>query len=257
MSLPHRRSVRSIRAKDLLSLVDAFSVESERANSIAELCEAVAKIVAPLGYTALASGRLGQPNPGNALHFAIWKPEWMELYLREGFVRFDPVPMWAIRSGSAVTCDELRGMLPKEHPGHAVFAAGVAFGYAGGYIVPQRASDNAFGLVSFVGARDPQTPNERAALRMLASITFERAEILTGHRRPTLLPMPPPSLTVQERKCLIHLIGGRTATQIAQIMRITEATVRFHSNNLRKKTCTSNLAELTAFAISSGIVPNT
>ena len=245
-----------MRPKNLLFLVDAFAVESEHIGSIADLSAAVAKIVAPLGYTAVASGRLGQPAPAQALHFAVWKPEWMELYVRKGFVRFDPVPMWAIRSGSAVTCGELRAMLPKRHPGHAVFEAGVPFGYIGGYIIPQRASDNGFGLVSFVGARDPKTPTERAALRLLASITFERAEILSGRDRSTL-PMPPPALTVQERKCLIHLVDGRTAPQIAQIMKITEATVRFHCNNLRKKTGVSNLAELTALAISSGLVPNT
>ena len=40
------------------------------------------------------------------------------------------------------------------------------------------------------------------------------------------------------------------------MMKISEATVRFHSNNLRKKTGASNLAELTALAISTGLVPN-
>lgn len=251
-----RNYVRNMPMKDLLHLVEAFAERSEGIDSIAKLSAAVATMVAPLGYTAVASGRLGQPTPANALHFAIWEPQWMELYVRKGFVRFDPVPMWAIRSGSAVTCGELRAMLPKNHPGHAVFAAGAPFGYHGGYIVPQRAIDNAFGLVSFVGAGDPQTPRERAALRLLASMTFERAEMLSGHHRPALLPMPPPALSAQERKCLLHLVHGRTASQIARLMNITEATVRFHSNNLRKKTGAANLAELTALAICAGIVPN-
>ncbi len=245
-----------MRANDLFLSVATFVEKSERVDSIAELSATVAKIVAPLGYTAVASGRLGQPIPANALHFANWKSEWAELYVREGFVRFDPVPMWAIRSGLAISCGELQAMLPKEHLGHAVFAAGAPFGYFGGYIVPQRAGDNAHGLVSFVGARDPQSPRERAALRLLAAITFERAEILSGHRRLALLPMPPPALSLQERKCLIHLVDGRTAPQIARLMKITEATVRFHSNNLRKKTGASTLAELTALAISTGLLPN-
>ena len=245
-----------MRAKDLLPLVGAFAEKSGRIVSMAALSAAVAKLVAPLGYSTVASGRLGQPNPTNVLHFATWTPEWMDIYVREGFTRFDPVPMWAIRSGSAVTCGALRAMLPKDHPGHAVFEAGAQFGYLGGYVVPQRASDNAFGLVSFVGAGDPQTVNERAALGLLASITFERAEELSGRHRPAVIPMPPPALSAQERKCLIHLVDGRTATQVARMMKISEATVRFHSNNLRKKTGASNLAELTALAISTGLVPN-
>ncbi len=221
-----------------------------------ELSAAVFALVAPLGYSAVASGRVGHTGPPEAFHFANWNPEWMELYLRSGFMRFDPVPMWAINSGAAVTAGELRAALPKGHPGHKVFDAGVRYGYRGGYIVPQRAGDNAYGLVAFVGERDPQTQEERVALRALASITFERAELLSGHPPPPLLPPPPPALTLQERKCLKHLVDGKTATQIGRLMNISEATVRFHSKNLRKKTGAATLAELTASAIATGLIPN-
>ncbi|SRR5579883_164985 len=243
-------------ATSLLREVAAFAESIARITTMDELAAAVAALVAPLGYTAIASGRLGHTGPPEAFHFARWDPRWLELYLGSGFMRFDPVPMWALRSGAAVTCGELRAMLPKNHPGHQVMEAAAPFGYVGGYILPQRASDNAHGLVAFVGARDPQTQQERVALRALAGIVFEHAEILSGRAPLDLLPPPPPVLTAKERICLKHLVDGKTATQIAKVMRVSEATVRFHSKNLRRKTGAATLAELTALAIVTGLLPN-
>jgi DNA-binding CsgD family transcriptional regulator len=190
------------------------------------------------------------------LHFASWDPAWLTLYFRSGFVRFDPVPMWAIRSGAAITCSELIAALPAGHPGRDVIEAGKPFGYLGGYVIPQRAADGSLGIVCFVGSRDPETQSERVALRSLASLVFDRAEALSGRVLPAEIPFPPPALTPQEHKCLQYLVAGKKAAQIARLMKISENTVRFHTNNLRRKTGKTNLAELAAFAVVVGLIPN-
>jgi len=244
-----------MRAKSLLKTVVSFAEKSENVASMNELSAAVMAIVGPLGYVA-ASGRLGHPGPPEAFHFATWNPAWWDLYLRNGFIRFDPVPIWAVRSGSAVTGGELRAMLPRGHPGLKVLDAAIPFGYRGGYFLPQRASDNTFGVVAFVGAGDPQSHEERAALRALAGISFERAEALSGRPRPSMVPPAPPALTAKERDCLKYLAGGKTATQISRLMKVSEATVRFHIANLRTKIGASSLAELTVSAIALGLIPS-
>jgi DNA-binding CsgD family transcriptional regulator len=249
-------SFSAMSTKDLLHEVAGFADSAERIGTMSELADAVTKIVAPLGYSGVASGRLGNIEQTEALHFATWHPAWIEHYFTNGYVRVDPVPMWGIRSGYAVSAAELRARLPKGHPGHDVFEAAKEFGYVGAYIVPQRAADGGFGVVCFVGANDPQSQQERTGLRALASIVFERAELLAGRPPPTELPLPPPALTTQERECLKHLVAGRKAAEIARLMQISEATVRFHSNNLRQKTGTSSLAELAAIAIATGLIPN-
>ena len=152
----------------------AFASTPKYFPSIVEMFEEVRLIVEPLGFSALASGRIGYSNPAEALHYARWKPEWLKLYTEKGFMRIDPVPIWAILSGLAVTISELRKLLPASHPGHQVFDAGRAFGYVGGYVVPQRAADNAIGLVCFIGERDPIDARERAILRLLADGTCQR-----------------------------------------------------------------------------------
>jgi DNA-binding CsgD family transcriptional regulator len=239
----------------LINSVLAFADSIEQIKSLADLSSRVEKIVTPLGYTAIASGLLGNSEAAEALHFATWDPKWLDTYFSKGFVRMDPFPIWAIHSGLPVTADELRALLPKSHPGHAVFTAAKAFGYLGGYIIPQRSVNGGLGLVAFVGARDPQTIRERAALRLLASFVFERAEFLLGRRFSTGLPFPPPALTTRERRTLQLLADGMKAAQIAKMMKISQATVRFHTNNLKRKTTTSNLTQLVSFAIATGLIP--
>ena len=123
----------------------------------------------------------------------------------------------------------------------------------GGYIVPQRAADNTLGAVTFVGAADPASPEDRFALRALAGVVFDRAEALSGRAKAQFIPRPPPELTNRERECLAHLIAGRSTARIAEAMRVSEATVRFHAGNLKVKTGAANRAELAAVAISLGL----
>jgi DNA-binding CsgD family transcriptional regulator len=76
---------------------------------------------------------------------------------------------------------------------------------------------------------------------------------LSGRGEPNFIPHPPPELTSRERECLAHLIAGRSTARIAQAMKVSEATVRFHAGNLKAKTGAANRAELAAVAISLGL----
>ena len=232
-----------------------FSERCERAISNDQLCALTQSLVRPLGYTAVASGRLGEIHPSEAMHFHNWNADWMAHYVRMGFMRVDPVPNWAMQSGMPITVAELRRRLPKGHPAHAVLNDAAHYGYTGGYVIPQRSADNTMGLVSIVGDADPQTPAERALLRTLAAIVFERAETLAGRTGISVLPMPIPKLSDRETECLKHLVHGLATDEIARRMDVSEATIRFHTANLRTKTASRNRAELVKFALVAGFGP--
>ncbi len=244
-----------VRAELLLERAGAFAVECESIEAMDALARGVAAVVGPFGYSAVASGRLGHTGKPEAFHFANWHPEWLAMYLREGFMRVDPVPIWAVTCGAPIGAAELFALLPRAHPGRKVYEAGRHFGYHGGYVVPQRAADGHLGLVAFVGESDPRSPQERFALRGLAGTVFDRADALCGRPPPKLVPEPPPQLTGRERECLKHLVAGRPTSNIAAAMGVSEATIRFHAANLRTKTGAANRAELAALAISLGLTP--
>ena len=233
---------------DTTGLIEAL----EQAPSIEELVSILMTLILPMGYTAAASGLLGLEGP-SALHFANWDPGWLNLYVTKNFIFLDPVPFWATRSGAAISVRDLRALMPEHHPGHQIFAAGEQFGYFGGYIVPQRACDNSFGLVCFVGSHDPETAGERLLLRGVAGLAFERAEVLTGRVRPTQLGVPQ-SLSEKERECLRYLVRGKSAREVAKLMKISEATVRFHISNLHRKMNVRHRSELISLAITTSLV---
>lgn len=119
-----------------------------------------------------------------------------------------------------------------------------------------RNADNSPGLFAFVGEADPSTAIERALLRALGGLFFERAETLAGRTGIAVLPMPIPKLSKREAECLKYLIRGSSVGEIARKIKVSEATVRFHAANLRAKTGSRNRAELVKFALGAGYGQN-
>jgi DNA-binding CsgD family transcriptional regulator len=241
------------RVPALEQAIRSQSGKLEEADSIPKLLATLLKIIEPAGYTGVASGLLGSESP-DALHFANWNKEWLTHYASRGYIFIDPVPLWAIRCGSAICAGELRGMLPKGHPSREIFIEAEAFGYYGGYIVPQRSSDNNFGVVCFVGIGDPQTDYECLLLRGLAGVVFERAEIIRMGRRPSIDSPAVATLSSRERDCLRLLARGASARQAARHMKISEPTVRFHIANLHRKLGVKRRSELISVAIARALV---
>jgi DNA-binding CsgD family transcriptional regulator len=241
--------------KTLLEQASAFAAKCDSLASMDELSAAIVALVAPFGYPNVASGVLVNTGKMETLHFAKWNPAWLDLYMRSGFPRIDPVPIWAVSCGTPVDAGQLREWLPRGHPALKMFNAAEPFGILGGYVVPQRAADNKFGVVAYIGHKDPSSAEERFTLRALAGVVFDRAEALIGRRPRESVAPPPPEISERERECLLHLIDGRSTAFIAKAMDVTEVTVRFHSRNLRAKTGATNRAQLTALAIAQGLAP--
>ncbi len=241
--------------KSLLENVRGFVAECEKIGSLDDLRDQLGGLVGGFGFPLVASGRIGQTGLLDALHFANWEPAWLEYYLKQEFVHIDAVPHWAAVCGAPVGANELRRSLPSGHPALRVFEAGDRYGLGGGYIVPQRAADNHFGVVAFIGAGDPRTLEDRFALRALAGIVFDRAEALAGRPARRALPAPRSPLSLREREVLAYLMQGRSAVAIASALAVSPATVRFHVTNLKAKTGALNTAQLTAFGASLGLSP--
>lgn len=244
-----------LQAQELQTRVNELAENLDSIHSTTELLDAVMGLIAPVGYVATACGRFGEARAPQVLHFHNWHLDAFENYVRNQWMRIDPAPIWASRSGMAIAVGELRLAIGKNHPGNEVWDYAATVGYVGGYLVPLRAYDGTLGLMTFLGARDPQSIVERIALRSLAYIAFEHAEKLSGRAPPARIPMPPPPLSEREHLCLKYLVHGKSIPQIAKLMHVTEATVRFHSANLRRKVGASSRAELAAFANANSLVP--
>ena len=65
-----------------------------------------------------------------------------------------------------------------------------------------------------------------------------------------------PRLTARERQVLQLIAEGLTSVQIGDRLHIAASTVEVHRRNLMRKLDLHNVAELTRYAIHSGISPN-
>jgi DNA-binding CsgD family transcriptional regulator len=63
-----------------------------------------------------------------------------------------------------------------------------------------------------------------------------------------------PGLTTREREILVHLVAGRTYSEIARELVISEKTVSVHVSNLLHKTGTANRVELASLARRTGVL---
>lgn len=67
-------------------------------------------------------------------------------------------------------------------------------------------------------------------------------------------PAPLPELTARERDCLAFAAEGHTDIEIASLLGISEATVRFHVNNARRKLGATNRTQAVARLAARGML---
>ncbi len=63
-----------------------------------------------------------------------------------------------------------------------------------------------------------------------------------------------PALTRRERDCLALVADGKSDWKISMLLHVSEATVRFHLNNARKKLGAVNRAQAVARMASRGML---
>ena len=231
----------------------AFAVETRGFDVMSDLVAALARLIAPLGITAAASGLVSGPKAAspNPFHFANWPEDWIALYMAQEFLLVDPIPRWARNSGTAVTWSDLFRLLPPRDPGRKVIEAAARAGFTEGMVVPARSADNSLGLVSFGGGRGALSPLEQAFLTVVGRAAFEAAERIEGRGD---IGRAAPILSAREIECLALLVRGHSDRGIGKLLGLSEPTVRFHLGNARDKSRAASRTHLAALAIAQGYV---
>lgn len=210
--------------------------------SVEELARAFARIVAPLGMTASASGMVSGPRAlsANPFHFTTWPPAWIEIYQARGFVKVDPLPRWAIVSGEPVSWTEVTARLPPSDPGWEVARGAQLYGFYEGFVTPVRTRTGALGLVSVGGGeRSAFRLQEKIFLQVISAATLRHAEALLAPAT-----TPPSPFTLREQECVALLSQGFTDAEIGTTLGVALTTVRAHLQNARRKAGARNRVEL-------------
>ncbi len=218
-----------------------------------QLPQCLEAIAAQYGVTTVAylgTGLRGWPERDPYLA-VTYRPDWVEHYRQQNFVAIDPV----IRVG-------LHRLLPfdwSELPSVAigvkrVFNEARDFGLGRrGLTIPIRGRNSERALFSLTLDADERDWGRRR-LRLMRDFQFLGAFTHEAIVRIERLSGPVPSLSPRERECLLWAAEGKTVWETAQILSLSQSTVRHYLETARQKLSAVSNAHAVAKALSSGLL---
>ena len=205
----------------------------------------------PLGVVAI--GAPAQPSPGNLppFFYANWPGWFQQVYEAERLVENDPIVQYANSASIAADWREIRAQSQRQ--GDRLFDVVDSYGWRSGLSVPILGRGGYRAVGSLVGESPDTSPAERTLLHLAVIIAHD--QLVEIHRAAAgAKSSAVPSLTSRQTEVLKWLVAGKTNWEISEILMISERTVHFHVNELRRKLAAHNRAQIAAIAISRNLV---
>lgn len=229
--------------------IEAFT----QAQDIDALRETFALALAQFGISSFTYGGLRLPRSASPdpLIMTSYSQEWVSHYLANNYREIDPVAHRGMNaflpfSWSSVECIG---------DGRKVLEEGRESGLRSGLSVPVHGAANEFALVSLASDLDEaefiRLMGEcQHSLHILVMYFHARVSELAARRAdPETV-----SLTRREREVMTWVAQGKTAWEISEILKISEATVVFHCENAKRKLGAYNRSYAVARALSLGLL---
>jgi len=174
---------------------------------------------------------------------------WQERYIERGYHAHDPVFQHAMAGKPRITWSNC---LKQADGGDSrkqltILAESAEFGLEDGFIMPVHGFGDLPGAVTY-GGRDLDLSEEmQMSLFLVGAYAYEGLRRLVEHFRPIR-----PILTPQELRILRWSAEGKSATDIAGIMKLSEHTVRCHHKNIRGKYAVPTMVQACVLAALDG-----
>lgn len=187
--------------------------------------------------------------------FSGYPEAWVETYRERDYLCIDPV---VEHCGNKATPLIWRDAIFDTPERREFWEEMRSAGLASGVSVPFRGGFGVSGLFSFANSR-----GDAAAVRHCAEMA-EKAYLLSAYLHEALqhLIFQPegyalgrrPCFTGRERECLVRWADGQTAEAIADLLHLSERTVRFHLENVKDKLGVCDKGRAIARAMQWGLI---
>ena len=182
--------------------------------------------------------------------FDNWPAGWRQRYLEQAYVEIDPTVhhcTWSLQQ--IVWSDEVFASAPQ------LWEEARSFGLRIGWAQSSYNANGLAGMLNLARSGEPLTDSELNAkhlqMEWLTQVThLGMSRCLT----PELLPELGIQLTDREQLVLRYTGDGKTASEIAEILRISERTVNFHIRNAAAKLGAANKLAATVKAAMLGML---
>lgn len=196
---------------------------------------------------------------GNHLPFFLtnYPDGWVQHYLDQDYLSIDPVVEEGPRRQLPFRWSDVRDRLVLSERQKALFQEAERWGVAEGMTVPIHGPDGEYATMSLVPKgktrqEQNQTLDRNAHVAHLMALYFHQ---LAGPRLlEQQLKRRKALLSPREMEVLDWLAKGKTNWEIAQVLDVTERTVNYHVDNIKKKLDASSRTHVAVKAVMEGLI---
>lgn len=224
-----------------------------RASSLSELSSEVRKVARYAGFAHYLYGaRIQMPN-GDTLQyiFSGYPESWMDCYQQSEYIEIDPIVEHCLLHNSNIPLLWTDNVF--DTPARKEFWEDArGHGLASGLSVPVRGAYGEVALFSVANPEGGKTALEHQVhtagmMYILGSYVHEAVRRLVY--QPEQTRATGPQLSQRELECLKWWVSGKSGWDIAQLMHISERTVRHHIDNIKKKLGANSKTQVIAIAL--------
>ena len=213
----------------------AFISRSDEVSDVAELIADFQALIAKFGFPYSAGGGWASAGTHYAarFYFNSWPEDWLKLYNENAYIQEDPVVMEARRVLTPFLLSEIRPRF--ENIGHVRELLEVydAYGWREVFAVPIHGPMSYVGLIALASLQPVQLADaHKAVLESAARIVHYRCWTTTDFGAGT---PERAALTARQTDCLRWVAVGKSDSDIASLLGISEATVHFHIEEAKKR----------------------
>jgi LuxR family quorum sensing-dependent transcriptional regulator len=208
-----------------------------------------AKIVARYGIGYFIITGLPETQFERAVLVSRWPAEFLDLYVRNDFIRFDPIARRCRRSRQPFEWTATEYDNDPDPRTAEVMRRAADFGLERGFIVPINTPDGFEACVSMTGSHLDLTARTKPLIHLVALYGYERVRQLAG-----LAPATKPRLTPREREVLLWVAQGKSSWEIGEILAIGRRTVEEHAATAVRKLGAVNRSHAIAIALRDKLI---
>lgn len=217
-----------------LRLAEEFAEELFGIETSHGLSETLRRVSRRLGFDHFAltlETRTGTDTPPEVL-LHDYPDEWARVYTGFDLAGRDPVRRACDKSFAGFAWESIEKLVPMTRGDRQMLAVGRECGIGDGYTVPRHLPGMARGTCSFVVRPDGSLPRRTFAVaELVGALALDCALKTSGMFRL----VPNAKLSDRQRECLLWTARGKTASETAIILGISEETVVQHLKMARER----------------------
>jgi LuxR family transcriptional activator of conjugal transfer of Ti plasmids len=220
---------------------------------VAELRAGMANAAAALELNCFAYLSMATQSNAEPQHITTYPPSWTAHYLRNHYVRLDPVVTEALSSREPFAWGLGVGTPPLSISQQQLFDEAASFGIRCGFTIPIHDGRGPIAAVTFA-ADEQHAADFRRRIEEHGRVLQLMAMYFHAHARRKLIPdrvVDGIGLSPREFQCLEWAAQGKSAWEIGRILGISRRTAAFHLDNAKARLGVHSICQAVASLIAS------